>query len=755
MAIAKKLLFLAALALVFHFTIFSSSGGAACQPSGDSQFGTEGDHFIHKGNRTFLLCTSYYGGIHAPQSTIDSDLESLSQLGFNNIRVWAVWGIFSLPYPYDDYRTSVIRVDGSFNQNAMNKLIYIVQKAGEKSMTVDVTFSIWLLECAEETHDNPGSAQRTSCVNKYKNAIVETARQLKNYRNVFFDLGNERIIGDARHLYVDEIKQIADAVSAEDPQRMVTVSSTPNSYDGASGEQLYQNTGIDFASPHFGRDDNWANDTDDKIIAMRNSMVAPWNECPIYLQEPARNGYPENNPKYWTKNHFLTALSNAYNASAAGWCLHTDAGFELDKKSYFSQLDAVEADTIDELAGVINANVSNPVNGNSVPEVDLTWYCSGGFPPCTTENMGICSPQPYLKMNNNQYSLTFTAPKAANYTCAITATASYFDYQTTPQYNEKVDVYLNSKKVGTTTDSWCPPGGFIPGTPCTSTCLANGCETVIKNGEYTCVCGCTQCCSSCGDCGNNALKGGMQNWPSGQDTICFKIKNLASLQGAVDKAVVFGASSTGSREFIQIRYRTGDTLEPRAGFCFACACTDWCGMGQTGKDPDAVQDAVYKIKIDANGELTFSHVGGRSTSLWMSDEVKAIYPDGLNPNKYCIPGNGCSWNGHNYVFAPANTIEITSCGGNGGGTEKLCGQTCTPGVDTCKTGTCTNVDGVNKCYNCCGDDKCQAGIGENTGNCPEDCYCDEEDPDYNCNSECTCPQDMSCNKWSGRCEYEP
>ena len=101
----------------------------------------------------------------------------------------------------------------------------------------------------------------------------------------------------------------------------------------------------------------------------------------------------------------------------------------------------------------------------TLPKAEMTWSCGSGFPPCSTDSIGICQPppQPYLRVSSSdQRSLAFTAPKAANYSCTMTVTASYFDYQNTPQNNEKVDIYLNNKKVGSTPDIWCPPGGVEP-----------------------------------------------------------------------------------------------------------------------------------------------------------------------------------------------------------------------------------------------------------------------------------------------------
>ncbi|NMC72436.1 MAG: hypothetical protein GYA57_20595 [Myxococcales bacterium] len=52
---------------------------------------------------------------------------------------------------------------------------------------------------------------------------------------------------------------------------------------------------------------------------------------------------------------FLTAVAGARRAGAAGWCFHTDAGFDLVAAGFFDQLDEVELDVIDELAAAAAA----------------------------------------------------------------------------------------------------------------------------------------------------------------------------------------------------------------------------------------------------------------------------------------------------------------------------------------------------------------------------------------------------------------
>ncbi len=66
---------------------------------------------------------------------------------------------------------------------------------------------------------------------------------------------------------------------------------------------------------------------------------------------------PESRRSYdgaqWPNEDFLTAVTGARDAGAAGWCFHTGAGFDLSTLSLFDQLDEVETDTVDELAGAL------------------------------------------------------------------------------------------------------------------------------------------------------------------------------------------------------------------------------------------------------------------------------------------------------------------------------------------------------------------------------------------------------------------
>jgi len=286
--------------------------------------------FTFNGEEIFMLSVSYYGGCRADPAVVRSDLEQLASLRFNNLRVWVTW-------PNPDIDSAVVRNDGTLDEAALGRLKALLEAAEDNGLTVDVTFS----------YGNEGISD--GGFEAYRTAMELLAQELLPYRHIFFDLGNERDVGDARFLSVEEVRDLAAAVRAVDPDRLVTASLGGNPPDAAAAEyiDLYSTANVDFAAPHFVRDDAWAEQTAERIEAMRAILLDAGWDRPIYLQEEARRGYGD---ATWPKSDFLTAVSEAAAAEAAGWCFHNDAGFDLSSGSFFDYLDEVELDTIDELA---------------------------------------------------------------------------------------------------------------------------------------------------------------------------------------------------------------------------------------------------------------------------------------------------------------------------------------------------------------------------------------------------------------------
>lgn len=291
--------------------------------------------FTYDGVETFVLAASYYGGCGAPEDRVRSDLTRLAGLGFNNVRVWVTWSV-----PTAD--ASVVRNDGSLDPGALARLRRLLDIARGLRMTVDLTFGYGLDGLTDGGFDN------------YRAAMTALAGEVREYRNAWIDLGNERDVGDARYLSVEQVRDLAVAVRGVDPGRLVTASGGGSTGEQAavSWDELYEVADLDFATPHFQRDDGWAEATESRVTTMRSGLLAEGWDRPIYLQEEARRGY---GGAEWPKEMFLTAVAGARRAGAAGWCFHTDAGFDLVAAGFFDQLDEVELDVIDELAAAAAA----------------------------------------------------------------------------------------------------------------------------------------------------------------------------------------------------------------------------------------------------------------------------------------------------------------------------------------------------------------------------------------------------------------
>lgn len=293
--------------------------------------GIDGEAFTIDSEEAFLLAASYYGGASATGPTIRADMERFAELGFNHVRVWAVW-------PIPDASASIVRRDGSVNAVRLARLERLLELARDEGITVDVTFAYGWAPVSDGGFD------------AYLDAIREVARALVPHRNALFDLGNERDVRDERHLEPEEVRRLADAVREIDPERLVTASNAAETERTAPAncEELLAAADIDFCAPHFLRNEVWATETERRVRSLREALDSAGYRRPIHLQEDNRR----RDGAGPSKRDFITALGGAHAGGAAGWCFHTEAGFDLTSRSFFAQLDPVELDTIDELASV-------------------------------------------------------------------------------------------------------------------------------------------------------------------------------------------------------------------------------------------------------------------------------------------------------------------------------------------------------------------------------------------------------------------
>jgi hypothetical protein len=299
-----------------------------------------GTSFTLDGRRTFLLGISYYGALGIEEPTfVEQDLADLSKYGFNWIRVWATWD-------FDGYDVSAVAPDGSVRQPYMRRLEELCTKAGQRGIVVDVTV----------TRGEGPSFPAT--LRQHKAVIATLADRMKPFRNVYFDVANERNVGDRRHVPMAEVGELIDAVKRIDPKRPGTAS---QGGDIPAAEVLsYIAVGkVDFLCPHRPRNRTSAQNTQARTREYLDAMKSAPRIVPVHYQEPFRRGYGAWAP---VAADFVADLRGAREGGAAGWCFHNGASrgaaHQRPRRSFdmrpaegrlFAQLDAEERAFLEQL----------------------------------------------------------------------------------------------------------------------------------------------------------------------------------------------------------------------------------------------------------------------------------------------------------------------------------------------------------------------------------------------------------------------
>jgi len=307
--------------------------------------GIEGARFTLDGHPTFLLGISYYGALAIEdEAVLAGDLDTMKEHGFNWVRVWACWNT------YDD-NTSAVNRDGTPHGPYLDRLTRLCTLAGQRGMIVDVTLHRGEQEGVPRTFEE-------------HLAVTEAlARTLKPFRNAYFDVGNERNVGDARHVPMEEVGKLITRIKEIDPERLCTAS------DG--GEIAlkevadYLSVGhVDFLAPHRGRHAGSPAETAARTTALLKT-AAGIRPVPVHQQEPFRRHYADWQPD---AKDFQTDLEGARDGGAAGWCFHNGGTRsredERPRRSFdlrpaedrlFEQFDAEEQALLHWLRGNVKA----------------------------------------------------------------------------------------------------------------------------------------------------------------------------------------------------------------------------------------------------------------------------------------------------------------------------------------------------------------------------------------------------------------
>jgi len=317
-------------------------------PASATELGIQGTQFTIDGKPVFLLGASYYGALGASDETLKADLVALQKAGFNWIRVWATWVAFG-----EDF--AAVDGEGRPRNAQLKKLQQLVAECDRRGMIVDVTLS----RGAGDERD------RLIKHEQYVRAVETIVTALREHRNWYIDLANERNIGDARHASIDELAKLRELVRRLDEHLLVTASQGGDIGRDELGDYLLK-VSVDFITPHRPRHQKSPGETEE----MTRRYLAWMNEydrvVPVHYQEPFRCGYSS---RSWepSTDDFLMDLKQAHDGGAAGWCFHNgdergaDDGrprrsFDLRDGPLIEQLTKPERAVIEGAVGVIAPN---------------------------------------------------------------------------------------------------------------------------------------------------------------------------------------------------------------------------------------------------------------------------------------------------------------------------------------------------------------------------------------------------------------
>jgi hypothetical protein len=294
----------------------------------------ERDQFTIDGKPAFLLGCSYYGGLGASEKTIHADLDELHRLGFSWIRVWADWTAFGADLSAVDVTT------GESRQPYLASLVHLCDECDRRGMVLDVTLT---------RGRGPGGKPCLRDESVHRRAVETIVTALRERKNWYLDLSNERNIRDPRFTSVEQLAELRGAAKTLDPRLPVTAS-----HGGDASRQEIEAylkiAHLDFLSIHRDRDPKAAADGVETTRRYRKWIHEIGPDVPLQYDEPFRRGYGAWQP---VAADFAADLRASRTAGAAGWCFHNGdnrntpdrqprRSFDLRTSPLFDQLDPEE-----------------------------------------------------------------------------------------------------------------------------------------------------------------------------------------------------------------------------------------------------------------------------------------------------------------------------------------------------------------------------------------------------------------------------
>ncbi|MCC7491011.1 MAG: hypothetical protein IT204_01610 [Fimbriimonadaceae bacterium] len=305
-----------------------------------TQLGLTAGHFTVNGRPTFLLGFSYYAGLGAPADFVQQDLDDFRAAGFNWLRVFATLAA------YED--TSAVDVGGQPREPYLGRLKALLDAADRRGMVVDVTLA------------------RGRCLPDlavHRQAVQTLARELLPWRNLYFDLANERDLRGDGFVPLAEVAELARLVRVIDPGRLLTASDCDPTREALAAFLAVPQ--LSFSAPHRWRDPSSVRSSRPWTAQTIATMRELGRVVPLHYQEPQRRGFAAR----WEPQaaDFLADLQGAVEGGAAGWCFHngpqnTAGADQRPRRSFdlrpaegrlWQQLDEVEREVVKRCAGLV------------------------------------------------------------------------------------------------------------------------------------------------------------------------------------------------------------------------------------------------------------------------------------------------------------------------------------------------------------------------------------------------------------------
>ena len=324
----------------------------------------QGDRFAIDDKPKFLVFISYFAAMNAVNPT--ADLKYLRSKGFDGVRIWP--NLNTGP-------VQLMRADGSLTPDGLSTLKFILDRARDERLVVDVSFT------AEHIRGLDAA--------RFRDGILATTAELCDYDNLLFDIQNEtNVYGPfGRALPASDVIAIRSGIKSIHASRIVTSSISSND-TAAYTSDFAARTGLDVTAYHDPRTSQF------HVLSHVQSIVGDLkaNGKPAYLQEPMPTQYVYY-PASYVSDNYREQMINAKAVGAAAWCFHTNIQGDRPDALYQALIESEpepERAFVNSLLPRVNLRTSNGVNfvaaeGGGGGDVNADRLGAGPFETFTVE----------------------------------------------------------------------------------------------------------------------------------------------------------------------------------------------------------------------------------------------------------------------------------------------------------------------------------------------------------------------------------